>query len=95
MRIRIQDAKSKWIRMDPDPKHRLLLLLFLRLFLGDLQYFIVTPHWLCINLRRPIRLPHRFCSAKGPPGCPGRGSNPRPTEWQAGLLTIELRLTQQ
>jgi len=37
--------------------------------------------------------PHCFCSAKGPPGCPGRESNPGPTERQAGVLTIELRLT--
>ena len=37
--------------------------------------------------------PHRFCSAKGPPGCPGQKSNQGPTEWQAGALTIELRLT--
>ena len=37
--------------------------------------------------------PHRFCSAKGPPGCPGRVTNLGSTEWQAGALTIELRLT--
>jgi len=37
--------------------------------------------------------PHRVCSAKGPPGCPGRELNPGPTEWQAGGLTIKLRLT--
>jgi len=24
---------------------------------------------------------HRFCSAKGPPGCSGRESNPGPTKW--------------
>jgi len=37
--------------------------------------------------------PHRFCSAKGPLGCPGRELNPGPTEWQAGALTIEIHLT--
>jgi len=38
--------------------------------------------------------PNSFCSAKGPPGCPGWDSNPGPTEWQAWALTIEPRLTQ-
>jgi len=37
--------------------------------------------------------PNCFCSMKGPPGYPGWESNPRPTEWQAGGLTIELCLT--
>ena len=45
------------------------------------------------NVWRPLRFPHRFSSAKRPQGCQGRELNPGPLEWQAGTLTIELRLT--
>ena len=86
-------AREKYLTNDKSTRFGCRKLFFWRLFLGDLQYFFVTPHWMCTNLRRPLRFPHRFCSAKGPPGCPGRGSNPGPTEWQAGALTIELHLT--
>ena len=69
------------------------IIFYKRLFLGDLLYFIVTPHWMCTNVQRPLLFPHRFCSAKGPPGCPGRELNPGLNKWQADALTIELRLT--
>jgi len=48
---------------------------------------------MCTNVRGRSVFPHRFCSAKGPPECPGWELNPGPTKWQAGALTIELRLT--
>ena len=32
---------------------------------------------------------------EGTPGAPAWESNPGPTQWQAGALTIELRLTQK
>jgi len=38
-------------------------------------------------------IPHCFCSAKGTLGRRAWESNLGPTEWQAGVLTIVLRLT--
>jgi len=36
---------------------------------GGLNLCFVTSHWMCTTRRRPLRFPHRMCSAKGPPEC--------------------------
>jgi len=36
-------------------------------FLGDLQYFIMTPHWMCTNVRRPLRFSSSLLRRKGTP----------------------------
>jgi len=66
---------------------------FLDIFLGDSQYIMVIPHQMCTNIQMPICFSSLLCSAKGPPRCRGRESNPGPTEMQSGELTIELRFT--
>jgi len=48
---------------------------------------------MCTNIQRPLRFSSSLRLSKGTPRVPGRESNPGTTKWQAGALTIELRLT--
>jgi len=50
------------------------------LFLGDLQYFIVTPHWmckLCTNIWRPLHFSSSLFLSKGTPRVLRPGIKPR------------------
>jgi len=46
---------------------------FQGLFLEDLQYFIVTPHWMCTNIRRPLCFPSSLLLSEGTPRVPRPG----------------------
>ena len=83
-----------------NPKFLKMLIIVIFLFFFFWDYFwgiyssILWDHTGCALIfgGRCI-FPLRLCSAKGPPDCPNRESNPGPTEWQAGVLAIELCFT--
>jgi len=52
-------------------------LFFLTLFLGDFHYFIVTPHWMCTNVRRSLRFSSSLLLSEGTPRVPKPGIEPR------------------
>jgi len=51
--------------------------LFLWLFFGDLQYFIVKPHWMCTNVHRLLRFSSSLLLSEGTPTVPRLGIEPR------------------
>jgi len=70
-----------------------IVVFFTDIFGGDLQYFLVTPHWMCTNIRGPLCFSSSLLLSEGTPTVPWPETNPGPTNWQAGVLTIELCLT--
>jgi len=57
------------------------------------QYFIVQLHWMCTKIRRRPHFPLLLMLSKGTFRVPHQESNPGPTERQAGMQSIEHRLT--
>jgi len=74
---------------------------YLRLFLGDLHYFIVTSHWMCTNVQRPLRSSSSLLLSKGTPRVPRPEIEPRTyrmagrcaNQWATPHPSIELCLT--
>jgi len=50
---------------------------FLGIFWGDLLYFVVTLHWMCTNLRRPVRFSSLLLLSEGIPRAPGPEIEPQ------------------
>jgi len=59
---------------------------YFRLFLEDLQYFIVTPHWMCTYVRRPLCFSSSLLLSEGTLRVPKPGIKPR-TYQMAGRRT--------
>jgi len=50
---------------------------FFETFLGGLRYFIVTPHWMWTNVRRPLRFSSLLLLSEGTPRVPRQGIKSR------------------
>ena len=59
--------------------------------LGELQYFIVTPHWMWTDVRRPLCFSSSLLFKEGTTRVPA--SNPGNTKLQAGAPTIDPSLS--
>jgi len=70
--------KIPFIPLDCATNNLFYLILFYRYFLrGDLQYFLVTPHWMCTNVWRPLRFSSSLLLSEGTPRVPRPGIEPR------------------